>query len=205
MHPVLASPVEKIAGQLAPVTLAEAQASPNPVVLAWSAQQVVEHLILAFQHSSKLLQEALRHRRQAPNSHTVPQWLLKARMCWFGSMPRGITALHALRPKGIVPQDGPALATRLRAEAEALDHILVECRKTFGLLPCAVHPIYGSLRVEEWRQYHAVHCHHHLPQVREAIAYSRSHADLLRWPVPVAVSEDEEVEFAGRLATAGRS
>jgi hypothetical protein len=206
MHPVLAVQAAKIVDPLASLSQAEAQASPSPEDHAWSAQQVVEHLILAFEHSGKLLEESLRKRKPASNSHTFPQWLLKAQICWFGSMPRGVTALRALRPEAIVPQDGKTLSARFLAAAEKLDETLVACRKSFGLLPCAVHPIYGPLRVEEWRQYHAVHCRHHLPQLQQAVTHSRTHAELLRWPVPVPVAktEDEAAGFAGKLAAAGR-
>lgn len=204
MHPVLAVQAEKIAVQLASISQVEAQASPDPKIQAWSAQQIVEHLILTFEHSARLLEESLRKRRPSPNSHSIAQWLLKAQICWFGSMPRGISALRALRPGAVVPQDGKALAARFLAAAEKLDATLVACRKSFGLLPCAAHPIYGSLRVEEWRQYHAVHCRHHLPQLREAITHSRSHAEPLRWPVPIAKTDDQDARFAGKLAAAGR-
>ncbi len=206
MHPVLATQTAKIAGQLASVSQAEAQASPNPEIHAWSVQQVVEHLILAFEHSGNLLEEALKKRRPSTSFHTFAQWLLKAQICWFGSMPRGVSALRALRPAAVNPQDGKALTARFLAAAEKLDHTLAACRKTFGLLPCAVHPIYGPMRVEEWRQYHAVHCRHHLPQLREAIAHSRAHAELLPWPVPapVAKTENEAASFTSKLVATKR-
>ena len=167
---------------------------------------MVEHLILAFEHSGNLLEESLKKRKSSPGSHTVAQWLLKAQICWFGSMPRGVSALRALRPTAITPQDGKTLAARFLAAAEKLDLTLVACRKSFGLLPCAAHPIYGPLRVEEWRQYHAVHCSHHLPQLQTAIAHSPTHAELLHWPVPApaAKTEDEPAHFTSKLVAVKR-
>jgi hypothetical protein len=63
------------------------------------------------------------------------------------------------------------------SEAKDLSDVLAACRFAFGLRPCGSHPIYGPMRVEEWRVYHAVHCQHHLRQFREAIAFARTHPE----------------------------
>ncbi len=192
MHPVLAKTLNPIAEEIAAASLAEAQVSPNPGKHRWSGQQVVEHLILMFHSAQEELQTHLKKHKPASNWHTLLQWLLKAQLCWFGSMSPGIPSRHAIRPRQFVPQDGPALAARLLAEAEDADKALVQCRREFGLQSCGYHPIYGPLRVDEWRNYFAIHSRHHLPQFREAIAYARSHPELLGLPVPAVVPGDDD-------------
>lgn len=205
MHPVLAKNVDAVARLIQDLSVQEAQISQHPEIHAWSAQQVVEHLILTFQHSEKLLGEALSKRRPSPYRRTLRQRILKAQFSWFGVMPHGVPALRSLRPYEVVAQSGAELAARFLAEAEKLDHLLTECRKSCGLLPCGIHPIYGSLRVEEWRQYHAVHCRHHLPQLRSAVANASRKADLLPWPVSASQSPEKQRDLSGTAAVSGRS
>jgi hypothetical protein len=175
MHPILARSIQPFAEEIATVSLAEGQVSPNPEQRRWSGQQVVEHLILSFHQSQEELRKRIKSKNPPARSGTILQRLIKLQLLWFGSMPDGIPATHSLYPHRPVPQDGPALAARLLAEAEEVSRLLAECRILFGLRPCGNHPIYGPLRVEEWRSYHAVHCRHHLPQFERAIEHAREH------------------------------
>jgi hypothetical protein len=199
MHPVLAKAIHPVAEQIATVTLAEAQVSANSELRRWSGQEVVEHLILSIQKSKEELQRRLKSKNSPFYSCTFIQWVIKFQLLWFGSMPRGIPATHSLSPHRIVAQDGPALAARLLSEAEELSKALAECRIAFGVRPCGNHPIYGPLRVEEWRRYHAVHCRHHLQQFKEAIDFARKHPMSQRQPeasvAPVDADAGEKSEL----------
>ena len=88
-------------------------------------------------------------------------------------MPRGVFTSLALRPGQFVPQDGKELAARFLAAAEDANRVLDDCRLAFGMRPCGYHPMYGPLRVEEWRVYHAVHCRLHQQQFEETIRFAR--------------------------------
>jgi hypothetical protein len=92
------------------------------------------------------------------------------------------------------------LSARLLAEAEELSKVLAECRLAFGTRPCGNHPIYGALRVEEWRNYHAVHIRHHIPQFRECVAFARKHADAPG--LDEAAEEKQEAHYAGEQGRA---
>jgi hypothetical protein len=90
-------------------------------------------------------------------------------------MPRGAFTSLAVRPGQFVPQDGKELAARFLAAAEDANKVLDDCRLSFGMRPCGYHPMYGPLRVEEWRVYHAVHCRLHQQQFEETIRFARRH------------------------------
>ena len=175
MHPVLADAVLPFAEKVAAVSLIEAQVSPDPEYHRWCGQQVVEHLILSFKHTREELQRRLKTGQSPATKRTFLQWLIKVQVCFFASMSDGVSTTLPLRPSEFVPQDGPALAARLLAEAEELNKVLSECRIVFGLRPCGYHPMFCRLRVEEWRVYHAVHCRHHMCQFDEAIRFARKY------------------------------
>ncbi len=174
MHPVLADAVFPLAEQIAAASLRDAQVSPDPTLHKWSGQQVVEHLILTIQQSKQELSKRLANGESPSRSSTWLQWILKTQVCFFQSMPEGISTFSALRPGQFEPQDGPTLAARLLDAAEDMNKTLAQCRIAFGMRPCGYHPMYGAMRVEEWRVYHRVHCRHHQPQFEEAIRLARS-------------------------------
>jgi len=176
MHPVLADAVFPLAEQVAAASLRDAQVSPDPTLHKWSAQQVVEHVILAMQQSKLELSKRLASGESPARSSTWLQWFLKTQLCFFQSMPQGVSTFSALRPGQFEPQDGPTMAARLLDAAEELNKTLAQCRIVFGMRPCGRHPMYGSMRVEEWRVYHRVHCKHHQPQFEEAIRLAHSRA-----------------------------
>jgi hypothetical protein len=177
MHPVLASAAYAFTEELAPVRLAEAQISPDPILNRWCGQQVAEHLILCMRRSREDLQRCLRSKSSGSKKSTLLQHALTLQL-FFGRMSRGIQALPSLTPVSFTPEDGTMLSARLLAEAEELSKVLAECRLAFGLRPCGDHPIYGPLRVEEWRHYHAVHLRHHLKQFKETIAFARKQPEM---------------------------
>lgn len=172
MHPVLARAAYAFAEEVAAIDLAEAQISPDPKLNRWCGQQVVEHLILSMKKSREELQRSLRSKSSRSKRSTLLQHALSFQL-FFGSMSRGLPALPSLTPVTFTPQDGMMLSARLLAEAEELSNLLAECRLAFGLRPCGNHPIYGPLRVEEWRHYHAVHLRHHLKQFKESVVFAR--------------------------------
>ena len=180
MHPVLAKAFDPLVEEIETASLEELQISPDLTFQRWCAQEVVEHLILSLKTSREELQHRLSTKAYPSRSTNIYQRIIKLHVCWFGWMPNGVPALQSLEPVQFAPQDGPVLAVRLLWEADELSKILAECRIVFGMLPCGYHPMCGVLRVEEWRSYHAVQCHHHTRQFREAVDFARKHPEQMR-------------------------
>ena len=169
MHPVLSDAVFPFAGQIAAVTRDEAQTHPDDDPQRWCGQAVVEHLILDFLCSRNELQMRLKNRDSPSRAASLQQWILKIQTCLLAWMPDGLPAPPGLRPGHFSPQEGAELASRLTEAAQQLDAALVQCRIVFGMRPCGYHSMYGPLRVEEWRVYHAAHCRRHQRQFEKAI------------------------------------
>jgi hypothetical protein len=174
MHPVLKSALEPLAEEIRPLSLDEAQVPPTPGQGRWCAQQVMEHLILTYQLTSDSVSRQLKNGRVPKNRRNLLEFLLRVQTIGLGYMPDGVPAMRAVRPTKFTPQDGPAIAERFLGAVEAMDLLLVEARKKFGIQACGEHPFFGVMRVDEWRRYHAIHAEHHAAQLRSAIRYARS-------------------------------
>jgi hypothetical protein len=174
MHPVLKFSLEPLARMMETLTLEEAQVAPLPGQERWCAQQVVEHLILTYQLTGDTVKRHIKSGRAAQKRRSPLLSLLRLQSLTLGRMPRGVPALHAVRPKVFTPMGGSALRERFLAAAEEMDGVLREARQKFGIQACGIHPFYGGLRVDEWRRYHAVHARHHVAQLAGAIQYARS-------------------------------
>jgi len=174
MHPVLNSSLDPLAQLLTSVTLEEAQIAPLPGQGRWCAQQIMEHLILSYQLTSSVLSKQLKTGRIPRNRRSALEFVLRVQTIGLGYMPEGIPAIRAVRPGNYVPEDGAGIAARFLKAADAMDQLLVASRKKFGIQACGEHPLFGVMRVDEWRRYHAVHARHHLKQLRNAIRYARA-------------------------------
>ncbi len=156
------------------VTLEEAQVPPLPGQGRWCAQQIMEHLILSYDLTSSVVGKQLKTGRIPKNRRNLLEFILRVQTIGLGYMPDGVPAIRAVRPGDYVPQAGPAIAERFLKAAEDMDVLLVAARKKFGIEHCGEHPLFGVMRVDEWRRYHAVHARHHLKQVRNAIRFART-------------------------------
>ncbi len=174
MHPVLKSALEPLAEQISPLSLEEAQVPPVPGQDRWCAQQIIEHLILTYELTSDSVARQLKTGRIPRNRRNVLEFFLRMQTIGLGHMPNGVPAMRAVRPTEFTPQAGPELAERFLAAAEAMDALLVEGRKKFGIQVCGTHPSFGVMRVDEWRRYHAIHARHHVPQLETAVRNARA-------------------------------
>jgi hypothetical protein len=173
MHPVLKSALEPLAEQVTPLTVEEAQIAPLPGQGRWCAQQILEHLILTYRLTSDSVSRQLKNGRVPRNRRNLLEFLLRVQTIGLGFMPNGVPSIRAFRPGEFTPENGPAIAARFLDAAEAMDRLLVESRRKFGIQACGEHPFFGVMRVDEWRRYHAVHAAHHLDQLRHAIRYAQ--------------------------------
>ena len=174
MHPVLKSALEPLAQVMESVTQEEAQTPPLPGQGHWCAQQIMEHLILTYQLTSGAVSRQLKSGRVSKHRRSMLEFILRVQTIGFGYMPEGIPAIRAVRPGQYTPQPGAEIARRFLEAAEEMDAQLVAARKKFGIQICGEHPMFGVMRVDEWRRYHAIHAKHHLKQLRNAIRYARS-------------------------------
>ena len=177
MHPVLKAALEPLAEQIASLSLEEGQVRPLPGQERWSAQQIMEHLILTYRLTSDAVSRQLRTGRIPRNRRNLLEFLLRVQTIGLGYMPSGIPAMRVLRPTDFTPQNGAAIAARFLDAAEEMDELLVTARKRFGIQACGEHPYYGVMRVDEWRRYHSIHANHHAPQLGNAVRYARTHPE----------------------------
>jgi len=180
MHPVLKVSLQPLAEAIRPVSLEEAQVQPAPGQERWSAQQVIEHLILTYGLTSDSVHRQLKSGLVPKGRRNLLKSFLRMQTLGLGYMPSGIRAIQAVRPKNLIPMDGAKLSERYLEAAEAMDVALVQGRKKFGIQPCGEHPFYGAMRVDEWRRYHAIHGRHHLLQLRHAIRNAKEQGPVSR-------------------------
>jgi hypothetical protein len=191
MHAVL----EQVASQFASAVLSldaeTTQLHPNGLDHKWSAQQVVEHLVLGYRLTSKALETRLNKGRLSRNQQrTYLQWSLQLMILTFGTLPQGVPALDETVPvAGHFPaMGGQQLGDLLRREIDAMDKLFDACRRKFGMERVAVHPFLGPLRVDQWRRFHVVHGFHHLTQLQSVIA------QVAPLQVPVTIAGPKLVE-----------
>jgi hypothetical protein len=183
MHVVLERVVSQIAGEVRGLDAETTQLHPRGLVHKWTAQQVIEHLVLGYRLTSEALETRLsKGRVSRKQTRTHLQWWLQLMILSFGSLPRGVPALDETMPvKGrFAAMDGRQLGDLLREDVEAMDTLLDTCRRRFGIERVGAHPWLGPLRVDQWRRFHVVHGLHHVAQLRSVIAEVA--------PVPIKLS-----------------
>jgi hypothetical protein len=173
MHVVLERVVTQITDEVRLLTAEAAQLHPGGSTHVWSAQQVVEHLVLGYRITTAALQVRLdKGRLSRRGNRTRVQWLLQIMILSFGRLPRGAPAREEETPvEGLFPaMNGEQLAALVRREVEAMDAALDACRQKFGMERVAPHAWLGFLRVDQWRRFHVVHGLHHVVQLRSVLA-----------------------------------
>ncbi len=168
MHPVLQHVFDSYRADLAGKPADWCQLHPLQDERLWSAQELIEHLVLTCRSSSRVLQKRLQ-RSQPTGDHSTPvQWLLQLLMLSFGRMPRGAPAPIFARPDQLhwPPMNGAELTELLRQEIDQMDSLIDQCRHRFGLQRVASHFVLGPLRPDQWRRFHVIHIRHHLDQLR---------------------------------------
>ena len=174
MHPVLKSDIESLAHRVSVLSKEEAQIHPEPGRGRWSAQQVIEHLILTYTFTSNEVAKQVRKGKPTRDRRDLLNFILRIQTIGLGIMPYGIPSILAFRPIEYTPESGIEIAVRFLEAAESMDRLLVSARQLLGIQTCGEHPFYGPMRVDEWRRYHSVHARHHLSQLVNAISYAQT-------------------------------
>src|ERR1700677_4184482 len=173
MHAVLERVASQISSEMLGLDAATTQLHPKGLAYQWSAQQVVEHLVLGYRLTSSALETRLnKGRLSRKRKRTYLQWSLQLMILSFGKLPQGVPALDETMPVAgsFAAMDGRQLGDLMRQEIDAMDTMFDRCRRKFGMERVAVHPFLGPLRVDQWRRFHVVHGFHHLTQLQSVIA-----------------------------------
>ena len=136
MHAVLERVVCQIESEVGGLDSETAQLHPKDLPYIWSAQQVIEHLVLSYRVTNVALESRLNKGRLSRyRKRTWLQWSLQLMILTFGDMPKGVPATEETTP---VPDcfaalDGRQLADLLRKEISLMDTLLDQCRRKFGM------------------------------------------------------------------------
>lgn len=143
---------------------AAALAAP-PAPGKWSAAQILEHLALSYQLTTKGMSRILEMGHAAATRSSLGQRVGAFAVLKLGYLPRGRKSPERVLPRGAVP---PAEAVEtIRRSLTEMDAALTRAAERFGkTVKLADHPVLGPFTVEQWRQFHLVHCLHHMKQVR---------------------------------------
>jgi hypothetical protein len=191
MHAVLERVVSEISSEIRELDADTTQLHPNGLSYKWSAQQVIEHLVLSYRLTTEGLETRLNKGRLSRNRRrTRLQWSLQLMILSFGALPRGVPALDETMPTPgtFAAMNGRQLEDLLRQEIDAMDAVLDRCRRKFGIERVSIHPWLGPLRVDQWRRFHVVHGLHHLTQLRSVIEL------VAPAPAPVRMTRENLVE-----------
>jgi hypothetical protein len=168
MHAVLQQVFDSYVAELSGKPAERCQLHPFEDERLWSAQELIEHLVLTCRSSSRVLQKRLDRREPTGDRSTPAQWLLQMVMLSFGQMPRGVPAQTFALPGQLhwPSTSGSELIELLRQDLDPMDALLDLSRHHFGLQRVASHYVLGPLRPDQWRRFHVIHMRHHLGQLR---------------------------------------
>lgn len=168
MHPVLQQAWEGYRPELADRGAAWCQLHPGHDGRLWSAQELIEHLVLTCRSTTRELEKRLERGHPTRARSTPLQWFLQLIVLSLGRLPRGVPAPIFARPDQLHWGDweGAELLELLRQEVERMDGRITECRQRFGIQRVASHFLLGPLRPDQWRRFHAIHFRHHLEQLK---------------------------------------
>lgn len=168
MHPVLQQVFDAYGPALAGRPAEWCQRHPRQDERQWSAQELIEHLVLTCRSTTRELEKRLERGRATRARSTPLQWFLQLVVLSFGRMPNGVPAPIFARPDQLHwnAQGGGELLEMLRQEMERMDERITACRERFGIQRVASHFLLGPLRPDQWRRFHVIHIRHHLDQLR---------------------------------------
>ncbi|HSY02197.1 MAG TPA: DinB family protein [Acidobacteriaceae bacterium] len=168
MHPVLQEVYQAYREPLSGKSAEWCQRHPGQDERRWSAQDLIQHLVLVCRSTSRLLETRLQRGKPAHGHGSMVQRLLQVVVLVFGHMPHGAPAPPFARPGQLhwPAMNGDELLEILRQEMDQMDQLLDSCRKRFGIQRAATHFLLGPMRVDQWRRFHAVHTRHHLEQMQ---------------------------------------
>lgn len=162
MHPLLHDALKDIESATTGMTDAQLKYHPEG---KWCAAEILEHLSLAFELTSKGCEKALAAGKNLGGEPSMKERLIQTVVVGLKYIPPGRKAPERTTPKGIM--GGLEAVERIRNGLVTMDEKLTECRAkldTRGRL--LNHPLLGPFTNEQWCIFHYVHTKHHMKQVR---------------------------------------
>lgn len=168
MHPDLQQVFSAYGPALAGRSAEWCQLHPGPDDRQWSAQELIEHLVLTCRSTGRELEKRLERGHPTRARSTMLQRFLQLVVLSFGRMPDGVPAPIFTRPEQLhwSLMSGGTLLEKLREEMDRMDDHISECRQRFGIQRVASHFLLGPMRPDQWRRFHVIHIRHHLEQLK---------------------------------------
>jgi len=168
MHPVLQQVFDAYGPILAGRSPEWCQRHPEQDDRQWSAQELIEHLVLTCRSTSREMEKRLERGHPTRARSTPLQWFLQLVVLSFGRMPNGVPAPIFARPDQLhwSAMGGSELLEMLRQEIDRMDERISQCRQSFGIQRTASHFLLGPLRPDQWRRFHVIHIGHHQEQLK---------------------------------------
>jgi hypothetical protein len=130
----------------------------------WCASQILEHLLLAFSGTSRMMEKAIRENRPLGGR---PSW--KQRLASFIVADVGYFPERRQSPKQVVPTGtlgGLEALQKIRTEIVRMDELHARCLERFSPgVYIGNHPVLGPLTLAQWPRFHLVHTRHHMKQI----------------------------------------
>ena len=127
----------------------------------WSPSQVVEHVARGLEGSANFLSGAPSILPPLPAFLRPLARLYFNRILKKDAFPKGWKSHKALDPTG-----GPATPAEARVRLEgALDRFDQECRRRAASGQNVAHPVFGTVSVEDFARFMALHTRHHCKQM----------------------------------------
>lgn len=173
VNATLNSVLESYAALLGPLDAAGTQVHLSDDPEQWNAEQLVEHLLLAYRSTQDALNERLRKGRPTQAPVTPQHQVMQEYIFSTRSFPVNRHAPAEVTPGqlNLPALSGSELAERMRQELETMDQLIDACRQCFDEKTVASHFVLGPLKADQWRQFHVIHSSHHLPQLNRIVQY----------------------------------
>ena len=129
----------------------------------WSCAEILEHLMLSFDGTTKGLTNAMRSGRPLGSKPTLPDRIKAFVVTKLGILPEGRKSPQTAMPSGGLDMHA---MRRFYDALVAMDATLTDAERRFGRnVKLLDHPVLGPLTAKEWRQFHRVHSKLHLRQM----------------------------------------
>lgn len=162
MHPLLQDALKDIEAATAGMTDGQLKYHPDG---KWCGAEILEHLALAFELTSKGCEKALAAGKNLGGEPSMKERLIHMIVLDLKHIPGGRKAPERTTPKG--QMGGLEAVERIRRGLVTMDQKLAECREKLGTSGRVLdHPVLGPLTNEQWCTFHYVHTKHHMKQVR---------------------------------------
>ncbi|MHB1021024.1 MAG: DUF1569 domain-containing protein [Acidobacteriaceae bacterium] len=167
LHPELSVLQEEIKATLYGLDDRMTQMHPRKRPESWSIQQILQHLMLTYELSSRAFADRIAKGSPTARSITLKEKLIQKTVLDWGYLPNGRKAPEAVLPQKLTlpPMSGEQLAQETDRRLREMDQFGTLVESKFGPGRCVSHMILGPMSVSQWRTFHVVHGRLHLKQV----------------------------------------